>query len=59
MASTAGARHLAESAIYLAAQTKKPVRVERVGTFMETAIQHMDEYRLASFIAWLEDALEA
>ena len=62
MASTAGARHLAESQIWLAAQEAERVRARiqerRFGTLVETAVQHMDPDRVIAFLRWLDDALE-
>lgn len=57
MASTAGARHLAESAIWMAS---RPARMpERIGTFLETALEHMEDEKRIAFFRWLEDALES
>lgn len=60
MASTPGARHLAESKIWLAYQ-KRPEEIHAPNTapLIETAIQHMDSSKVAAFLEWLEEALEA
>jgi hypothetical protein len=58
MASTAGARHLAVSAIWMAArQPDKPLI--KIGTFLETALEHMEDDKRLAFLRWLEDALES
>ena len=60
MASTAGARHLAESKIFMAYQAppEVPVAHDRA-PLVEIAIQHMDDAKAVAFLLWLEDALES
>ncbi len=66
MASTAGARHLAESAIWLAEQPSSVDQQQLERTFQtlataplgEIAVQHMDTARIAAFLGWLRSVRE-
>ena len=57
--STAGARHLAASKIWMAAQQQEKQIPYRGAPLIETAMQHMDPMKVRAFLIWLEDALEA
>ena len=55
MASTAGARFLADSAIWMASQEPPKLKApHHLGTLIETALQHMDDERKSAFLRWLE-----